>query len=130
MMTALQVFFEDDGIVVEGVAGREEESHGTFRPLAIKQRDGFSLMFQFIVVALPELGPLGGIVGEPRPKPGARRDVLEPQVDGGGGLLQAARPQTIDQHAKSILGARRFVDSFDANQRPTGRASVANGWYW
>lgn len=127
MTTGLQAFFEGDGVVVEGIAGGEEKSHGALRPLAIKQCDRLGLLLQLLAVASAELGPLGRVMGEPRPERGARRNVLEPQVDGGGRLRDAARPQAIDQHAKSILGARRFVDAFDANQRPTGRASVANG---
>src|SRR4030095_11540001 len=130
MRTALQVFSEGGGVVVEGVAGGKEQGHGAFSLPTVEQRDGVALMLQFRPVAPAEPPPLRRIVREPLPQLGARRDVLEPQVDGGGRLLDAARPHAIDQHAKSVLCCCRFVDAFDADQSPTGRASVGQGWYW
>ena len=44
MTTAPQVFSEDDGVVVQGVAGREEQGHGAFSLLAVEQLHGFTLM--------------------------------------------------------------------------------------
>ena len=44
MRTTLEVLSEGDGVVVEGVAGGEEQGHGAFRLLAVEQLHGFALM--------------------------------------------------------------------------------------
>src|SRR6516164_2296758 len=60
------------------------------------------LLDQFREVAPTKLRPALGPVSEPTPQLGARRDVPEPAVNRRVGLLDAARPQPIDQDASAV----------------------------
>src|SRR6516164_7976768 len=60
------------------------------------------LLDQFREVAPTKLRPALGPVSEPTPQLGARRNVPEPAVNRRVGLLDAARPQPIDQDARAV----------------------------
>ena len=44
-----------------------------------------------------------------------RSEVLEPGIQSGFLLSQAARPQTIDQHSRAVFRGRLFVDALNAD---------------
>ena len=51
-------------------------------------------------------------MGEPLAQLGAQRQFLEPVIDGGIRLSDAARPETVDQDAHAVLGRRFLVGAF------------------
>ena len=95
---------EDHGLVVQFITGREHEGDRTrfgHRPELAKQR---GLMRELLLVSALELIPSSRIMAEPSTQLGARRQILEPPVDAGFRFAQTARPKSINEHARAILG--------------------------
>src|SRR6185312_547048 len=70
------------------------------------------MLFDLRRVAAAKFLPAGGIVAKPFPQRGAGRYVLDPLIDGGIHLPDAARPQPIDQYPSTIRCIGGFVRSF------------------
>ena len=68
-----------------------------------------TILFQLGLVAAPEFGPASRIVPEPLAQRCARRDTLEPFIDGGCFLTQTAGPKPVDQYPGAIVAGRALV---------------------
>jgi hypothetical protein len=68
-----------------------------------------------------ELAKPIGIVPEPAAQVRAGREVLRPQVDAQGLLLDPAGPEPVDEHAVPVAPLGRLVSTLDPNHR---RSSV------
>jgi hypothetical protein len=78
----------------------------------------------FLRVTESKFRPANRIVSEPLPQGSAGRNILRPQVDGGGCLGDAARPQTVDQDATAVGSGRSVVRSLQADIR--GNESITH----
>src|SRR5690606_19323866 len=85
-------------------------------------------------VLLAERVPSFRRVAKPFTQLGARRNVLEPLVDAGFVLARAARPDPVDEHARSVRFRRLVVYAFHADpvfpchallEQLTARAAVS-----
>src|SRR5262249_10570302 len=112
----LQHVLQDDRVVVGGVLGGVEQREllVRFRELA-KAGDSSLVLAQLVAVAALEFRPAVGIVVEPAPELRARSGVLEPQIDAGRGLVEAARPEAVDQDAKAVAGGFVVVDALQGD---------------
>src|SRR5581483_7297133 len=76
---------------------------------ADQRGDRRRISVELFAVAADELAPPLGLMFEPAAQGHAGGDVLQPQVDGGVRLVQATRPEAIDEDAHAIVLRRRFV---------------------
>ncbi|OIQ77604.1 hypothetical protein GALL_406990 [mine drainage metagenome] len=67
-------------------------------------------------VTLPELGPFRRLMAEPMAQRIARRQVFDPGVDVRLVLAQPTRPEPVDEHAKAVAFAGRFVNALDSER--------------
>src|SRR5882672_7890828 len=105
-----KVAAESRGVVVLLIAGAEEERDAAAADGGDERGDRGRFRLQrveLLGVAADEFRPERRIVGEPTPQADARREVLQPEVDGRGGLRQPARPEAIDENAYAVAFRRR-----------------------
>src|SRR5579872_5216347 len=106
---------QGDRVVVRFVA-RSIEQRRRLPMSAFAQRlqsGGGRLLLELFGVSCDEFSPCRGIAMQAAPQFIARGDVLEPKIDTRLILGESARPQTIDQNAKSVGAAGRLVYAFD-----------------
>lgn len=84
--------FQGDGTVVLFVAGGVDEGDIAFAAAVLQQSEQVRVAFQLVPVAAAEFFPFLRIVSEPLAQFGAGGEALEPEVDFGILLLDAARP--------------------------------------
>ena len=111
-------------LLAVGIRGRIEQGHRAVPGLFPQERHGIGLLVQLSGIAPAEFGPPRRVVAEPAAQLWTRRHVLEPEINGSSGLLDAPRPDPIDQHAKAVVRCRGLVDALDADhdQPPFGAA--------
>ena len=109
-----QIFRECDGVVVFGVMGAVEQRHRPARQQVRELPDRVRIFAQFLDVAFAKIIPAFRVVAEPLAQRRARRDFLEPQIDGGALLGKPARPDAIDENPRAVVPRRRLVDAFRA----------------
>ena len=96
------------GVVLGGVEERDRAAAGEGAEMAEFVGVGLELGG----VAAGELLPLGGVVGEPLAQRIGGGDVLEPEVDAGGGFGEAAGPEAVDEDAGAVGFGGVGVDAF------------------
>ena len=104
---------QDDGLVVFSVFRAEEKRDLAFFCGGAEGGKGLFPVPQLGAISLPELVPLFGIMSEPFPKLGARRDVLQPDVDPGLFFCKAARPEPVDEDPRAVAPLRGFVNALE-----------------
>ena len=104
-----QVGVERDCIVVLGIARREKERHPAPPDGASKRRDCAIFRIELTRISASELGPPGRVVIEPTAQGGARREILQPEVDPRVRFGDAARPQAVYQDPQAIIVRRLLV---------------------
>lgn len=111
-----QQFLQHRGVVMLLVTGRVQESDPprAFRKTMELLYRGCALFaHQFFEIALPEHAPRRGIRVEPLPQLVRRRQVAQPELGRRILFRQAARPQTVDEHAHSVRRRSSLVNAFD-----------------
>jgi hypothetical protein len=98
---------------VFGVAGSVEEGGGAAGDGLFEEGELWGEVFELGLVAGFELGPLGGVVGEPLAEFVAGGDFFEPEVDAGFLLGEAAGPEAVDEDAGAVGGGGFIVDALD-----------------
>jgi hypothetical protein len=84
------------------------------------------MLLQLAEVATAEFSPFRWIVLEPLPELGARRDVLEPIVNVEIFLLDATRPESLDQKPCSLILTPYLVCSLNLYHRALLRNQILN----
>src|SRR6266436_6567286 len=93
------------------VAGGEDERDRASPRQSLQFIDLLGMVIQFLSISATKLAPADCIMSEPTPKIGARRNFLQPAIDGRVGLLHPARPEPVDENANAIIGSRGLVGS-------------------
>src|SRR5579875_832357 len=109
------------GFVARGIDQGHRAAPAELAQLA--QRPG--ILRDLVAIALAELRPALRVVTEPAPQGRARRDVLEPDIDGGLLLREPARPQPLHQHALAVAALPRQINPLDLARWPGGTGHVA-----
>ena len=104
---------ESNGLVVLLVPGAEQERDPACSRASDQLLDELGLVIELFRIAASELVPARGIVAEPFPELVAGSELLHPPVQRGSLPREPARPQAIDQDAKSIVRSRRPTDTPD-----------------
>src|SRR5262249_4425245 len=100
---------QHNGIIVRFVTRGEDERD---RPLPRKRPqplERVGMLAQLFEITAPEFLPALRIVAEPFSQYAARRDILHPLVDRGVRLLDAPRPQPVDQYALAVARRRHLI---------------------
>ena len=82
------------------------------------------LVAQLGVVASGELAEARGVVSEPLPQRGGRRELLLPAVEPQRFLLDASRPQPVDEDAVAVAVRRLLVCTLDPDPLPLPAGAV------
>ena len=112
------------------VAGRVKQRQGAGRGQLQQLLGCLGAGGELGLVAARKLGPPGRAIAEPAPELGRGRDLLEPEVYAGVGLLEAPRPEPIHEHAGAVVGLGRGVNAFHAisiRKSPLSGASWLRG---
>lgn len=119
---------QDAGTGVLDVTGSGEENEGLVgsEPEQVVDSAGCGWVPQLGLVASGELGEPLRVVAVPSAKVSARRCVLEPLVQVGVGLLDAAGPQPVDEDP--VAGSPRVVVVDAAYLRVTMLRSSSSSW--
>jgi hypothetical protein len=92
-----------DGVVVKFIACGKDQCHGAPARPGAELSEFVQVATQLSRIATTELRPARRIVIEPFAQRRTRRNVLDPVFDRGIGFPDSARPQPIDQYARSVL---------------------------
>ena len=76
-----------------------------------RQRGASRLGGKLCFVATAELRKSDRLMAIPLAQFGARRDILEPEINVRTRFGEAARPETLDQHTQPIARLRRLIDA-------------------
>src|SRR5687767_3733606 len=112
MLSAKQIA-KHDHVIMELVARAVEQRRGPFADGILQRLQGLAVRIEFAAVAALEFAPSLGIVAEPFAQSRARRDLLQPEIDGGLLLREPARPETINEDAAAVVIRFRLVDALD-----------------
>ena len=108
---SLHVRFQDNCVVVLCIVGAIHQCDSATASGFEDRLQSFGFCVQFTAVASLKLCPFGWIMSKPLAKPGAGSHVLEPGVEQQGVLLYAARPESLDQKANTIVTAGKIVST-------------------
>src|SRR5262252_1238710 len=103
---------QHDGIIVGLVAGREYQRDRSLPRKGSEPIDLLRLLLQLLQIAAAELVPACRVVSEPFPKRCTRGKLFHPFIDCRVRLLDAARPQPVDQHALAVAGRGPIIGAF------------------
>ena len=118
---------QHDGIVVNLVPGRIDEGDRTLAGAAAEILQYLRMPGEFRAVAAAELVPAVRVMAEPGAELGARRDLLDPFVEPGFGLADAAWPQAVDEDSRAVAFFGRFIGPFERDVRSGNRAGDDSG---
>jgi hypothetical protein len=88
-----------EGMIVVRLLGRIDEGDRALMGTATELVQRFCVLGEFVAVSAAELVPTFGIMAEPGAQLCARGDLLDPVVEPGVCLADAARPQAIDENS-------------------------------
>jgi hypothetical protein len=91
------------------IVRREHQGDRAFARRGAKLFDKVLPVAQLRAIASAKFLLALGLVTEPVPQLGARRDVLHPHIDRGIRFFDAARPQPVDQDAGAVRGGWRLI---------------------
>src|SRR5690606_18112550 len=97
--------------------------HGPGTAKLLEPLEPFRVLLELRMVALAELVPAFGRVPEPLAQLRARRELLQPFVERGVFLAQAARPQAVDEDSPAVRLRRRIVHALDVDPRLSSHGS-------
>src|SRR5208337_1943883 len=123
---SVEQFFEDDGVIARFIFRSEEQSQALALIGELVEAAECRLRFgmrEFLQILLAEFHPLAGPGVIPAAQFVGRRQIAQPFVERSGRLAEAARPEAIDQHTRSVGSRCRLIDSLDHDRHE--RTSVA-----
>jgi hypothetical protein len=91
------------------VGGPVDERHWSLAGTASKTLEGFGMLDELCAIAASELIPALRIMAEPPPQIGGGRNFLDPIVQLGLCLAEAARPQAIYQDSRAVCSCGRVI---------------------
>ena len=109
------------------ISGRVDEGDRALLGTAAEIRQPFCLLGEFGAVAAAELVPTFGIMAEPSAQFRTWRDFLDPLVEPGLRLADAARPQAIDENSCAVRPFGRIVRALEPDVRSGDRAADDSG---
>lgn len=108
----LKELLEDGGIAVDLVACAKDQRDRPFAAEFYQLVDGHRLLSEFFAVTFAKYTPSIHVVTIPTAKRGARRDLLEPNIDSRFLLSQATGPQSVNQYAKAVDPTGTLICAF------------------
>ena len=114
--------------MVMNLVGRPvDESHGSIAGTTPEILEGVGVPVELCAIAAPELVPALRIVAEPSPQIGRGRNFLEPLVQLGLCLAEAARPQAIYEDSCAVCSFRLLIRALEPEVRSGGREMNDSG---
>jgi hypothetical protein len=100
--------------VVMNLVGRPvDECHGSIAGTTPETLEGVGMPCELFKIAAPELVPTLRIMAEPRPQIGGGGNFLEPLVQLGLCLAEAARPQSIYEDSRAVCSLGRVIRALE-----------------